>query len=328
MGCNHPLHAFKTGRLTENGKEEFLIASGSLDLLPYSSATKFTNEPFLNVPTKVIGHRRFLFDPLDIPCGHCVGCRMSHAKEWAVRCCLEKTYYNDEECLFLTLTYDNKHLPQDRSLCKRDLQLFWKRLRRAGYEFRYFACGEYGERYHRPHYHAIVFGLNLADLEYFSMSGNLSQLFRSKTLDELWPHGLIVAGYADNASMAYTAGYVEKKQNDPLWNSYKVKPFVVMSRKPAIGTRYFLEHGESIISSNKVYGDFGLSHSHSVPRHFIRKLSDADEIWAAGRSLVMKMRAERARDVEHAVYGCSDDNYLGFLKDELALMKLNEIERS
>lgn len=328
MSCNHPLHAFKTGRLTENGKDEFMIVSGSLDLLSYNQALKYTGEGSLNVPTKLVNGIRFLYDPIEVPCGHCVGCRMSHAKEWAVRCALEKLYYKDDECWFLTLTYDNKHLPNDRLLHKEHLQKFWKRLRKSGFNFRYFACGEYGETYGRCHFHAIVFGLKLDDLEFFQLSGSMSQLFTSKTLSDLWPYGLLVIGSADSASMAYTAGYVEKKQNDPKWDSYQVKPFVVMSRKPAIGTRYLLEHKESIMRSNKVYGNFGNTHSFSVPRHFLRKIGEVDEIWYSSRSVVMQERGKAAKDIEHSVYRCSDDNYIGFLKDEIALMKLEEIERS
>lgn len=328
MSCNHPLHAFRTGRLTENGKEEYIITSGEIDRLSYESAMNSVKGPLLSVHMENINGRRFLVDPLEIPCGKCVGCRMAKAKEWSVRCALERSYYPEDDCLFLTLTYDDDHLPKDGWLCKRDLQLFWKRLRKAGFRFRYFACGEYGETYHRPHYHAIVFGLHLDDLDFFSVSHSMSQLYVSSTLSGVWQNGLCVAGYADSGSIAYTAGYVEKKQNDPAWDSYAVKPFITMSRKPAIGTRYLLDNTRSIIGSNKVYGDFGNCHSYSVPRHFVRKIGQEDELWLAGRSAVMQERGKAAKSIEHCVYGISNDQYLGFVKDELLIQKLNKIERS
>lgn len=328
MSCNHPRHAFKTGRLTENGKDEYIVTDGSVDMLPFGDASKHIGELANQVHREVINGRMFLTDPIEIPCGSCVGCRMAHAKEWAVRCVLERDYFSQDDCYFLTLTYDNAHLPKDGQLNKRDLQLFWKRLRRAGYSFRYFACGEYGETYKRPHFHAIVFGLHLDDLRFFSLSDRKSTLFTSKTIEDAWPNGLSVLGYADIGSIAYTAGYVEKKQNDPDWSSYKVKPFVVMSRKPAIGTLYILDKKESIISSNKVYGAFGKSHSAPVPRHFIRKLGEEDEMWLKGRSLVAQEKAQRARVIEHCVYRCSDDDYLGFVKDEMCLQRLNNVKRS
>lgn len=328
MSCNHPRHAFKTGRLTENGKDEYIITRGDLDMLSYEDACKYTGSVLGNVHRENINGRWFLTDPLEIPCGSCVGCRMSHAKEWAVRCVLERDYYSQDDCLFLTLTYDDRHLPKDGQLCKKDLQDFWKRLRKAGYRFRYFACGEYGETNGRCHFHAICFGLHLDDLRFYKLSEREAALYMSPSLESIWGKGICVVGYADNASMSYVAGYCEKKQRDPKWNSYQVKPFVVMSRKPAIGTLYMIEHESSIVSSNKVYGAFGKEHSHPVPRHFIRKIGEKDEHWLQGRSLVMRERGEKARVIEHCVYHCSDDDMLGFIKDELALEKLNRIERS
>lgn len=328
MSCHHPLKAFDTGEVTENGKPLYMIVSGNRPILPYREACRFVGKQLKNVETSLIGNTLFLTDPIEVPCGHCIGCRMAHAKEWAVRCALEKDLYKDDECLFLTLTYDNKHLPPDGQLRKEDLQKFWKRLRKAGYTFRYFACGEYGETYHRCHFHAIVFGLKLEDLKFKELSHNMEPLYESKELTRIWSHGLCAIGYADSASIAYVAGYVEKKQNDPNWNSYKVKPFVVMSRKPAIGSNYLDKNEDSIIATNKVYGCFGSVHSAPVPRHFLRKIGSKDEMWLAGRSLVMKERGKVVKVTERAVFGCSKDWIIGEVKDELALMKLDKIERS
>lgn len=338
MSCNHPLHAFRTGRLTDKGKDEYFVASGDLDLLPLEVVMKKFNGPFNNAHVKristysengeLLGYRSFLDEYLEIPCGHCIGCRLARSKEWVIRLCLEKAYYPDDSCYFLTLTYDPLHMPKDNQLRKKDLQDFWKRLRKSGQKFRYFACGEYGENTHRPHYHAIVFGLDIKDLQAYSLSDKLSQLYKSKTIQDIWSNGLVSIGFADSASIAYTAGYCEKKQVAIDGSKDFVKPFVIMSRKPAIGTFYYLDNKEAIISSNKVYGDFGSSHTGSVPRHFLRKLGDEDEMWYKGRSAVMQKRAIKARDIEHAVYVCSDDDYLGFLKDELLLDKLSKLERS
>lgn len=97
------------------------------------------------------------FKPISLPCGKCIGCRLEHSRKWAVRCVLEASCHA-QNC-FVTLTYADEHLPPDGSLCKRDLTLFLKRLRksRPGQKIRYFACGEYGERLRRPHYHLILF---------------------------------------------------------------------------------------------------------------------------------------------------------------------------
>lgn len=84
-----------------------------------------------------------------VPCGHCVACRIAKSREWSIRLLGELGYWISS--CFLTLTYDELHVPL--SLKKRDLQLFWKRLRKAFYprKIKYFSCGEYGDQYGRPH---------------------------------------------------------------------------------------------------------------------------------------------------------------------------------
>ena len=47
-------------------------------------------------------------------------------------------------------------------LKKSDFQKFIKRLRKD-YDIKYFACGEYGDKTLRPHFHAILFGVNFSD---------------------------------------------------------------------------------------------------------------------------------------------------------------------
>lgn len=44
-----------------------------------------------------------------IPCGQCLQCRINHAKNWATRLELEAQSYNNVQ--FLTLTYDDEHVP-------------------------------------------------------------------------------------------------------------------------------------------------------------------------------------------------------------------------
>ena len=102
---------------------------------------------------------------MTVPCGKCIACRKAKAREWTLRMLHELDTSRD--ATFLTLTYDDDSLHVSpntgfASLCKRDLQLFFKRLRRAlpGLPLRYFSVGEYGDNTLRPHYHAIMYNLS------------------------------------------------------------------------------------------------------------------------------------------------------------------------
>ena len=80
------------------------------------------------------------FEHLQLPCSRCIGCRLEYSRQWAIRCVHESRLY-DHNC-FVTLTFDDTALfsrSNPFSLCKRDFQLFMKRLRkRFGSNIRYF----------------------------------------------------------------------------------------------------------------------------------------------------------------------------------------------
>lgn len=163
---------------------------------------------------------------LRLPCGSCLGCRMSRAREWAIRCSLELQVH--EESCWATLTYDDSSLPL--TLSKGDLSGWLKRLRSrvAPKPVRFFASGEYGERTSRPHYHAILFGVR-----------------DPSPIKATWPHGFVRVDPLSPAAIAYVAGYCSKKVG---WREecgeridystgelYDYQPpFVLMSRRPGI----------------------------------------------------------------------------------------------
>lgn len=155
------------------------------------------------------------------PCGQCSICRVKRRNEWTTRLILESL--TSPNPLFITLTYNDENL---KDLNKRDLQLFFKRLRKsiAPRKVRYFACGEYGELYGRPHYHAVVYGDVTAPEIY-----------------QAWQQGIVYVGKAEPASMRYVAGYVIKKQALP----HRPKEFILSSRRPGISyeaLKFFLKY--------------------------------------------------------------------------------------
>lgn len=147
---------------------------------------------------------------LQVPCGQCVGCRLERSRQWAVRC-VHESQLHKENC-FITLTYASEHLPPDSSLHYRDFQLFMKRLRKkfTGKKIRFYMCGEYGENFGRPHFHACLFGHNFDDLKLWKTQNNIP-LYRSKILEELWPFGHSSVGSVTFESAAYVARYIMKK---------------------------------------------------------------------------------------------------------------------
>lgn len=159
------------------------------------------------------------FSVYSVPCGKCPECRAKYQSEFAALSVLEA-----DACgtlAFLTLTYDNEHLPinlfmrlasgdydfamRDRgsycypwqlddwkkqgcmplpdddgglvcpTLNRKDVQYLMKRFRQDYFrrtgtrlDLRYSCFGEYGEKFHRPHYHLQIFGLPLDEVNRLS----------------------------------------------------------------------------------------------------------------------------------------------------------------
>ena len=106
-----------------------------------------------------------------VPCGWCVNCLMQRRREWAMRIQHELIYW--DKSAFITLTYDEVNVPYNdehtwMSLRKEHVQLYIKRLRKEIYpkKIKYFLSGEYGPKRLRPHYHAVLLGLDwINDME-------------------------------------------------------------------------------------------------------------------------------------------------------------------
>lgn len=189
-------------------------------------------------------------DPIKLACGQCIGCRLERSRQWAVRCVHEASLHS-RNC-FITLTYSPEHLPQDGSLNLRDFQLFMKRLRKKfGSGIRFFHCGEYGEKFGRPHYHAILFNFDFTDKVLCNSLSN-EPLYESETLKELWPYGISKIGSVTFESAAYVARYCTKKiTGKRALEHYTVidrstgevlqerRPeYATMSRRPGIGRNW------------------------------------------------------------------------------------------
>jgi len=183
-----------------------------------------------------------------LPCGQCIGCRLERSRQWAMRCLHESSLHDSNS--FITLTYDDSHLPSDMSLDYSHFQLFMKRLRKAVGKVSFYCGGEYGEQTARPHFHACLFGYDFPDKVYYSKSHAGDKLYSSKILNDLWGMGNCFVGDVTFASAAYIARYCVAKVNGDLAQSHyeyldadgvvhsRTPEFNHMSLKPAIGKRW------------------------------------------------------------------------------------------
>lgn len=190
-----------------------------------------------------------------VPCGNCLGCDLERSRQWAVRCMHEASLHLDN--CFLTLTYDDEHVPPAGSLDRRAFPLFMKRLRKAvaPRKVRYFYCGEYGERFERPHYHAVLFGFWPGDSVRCGARGGHG-VYRSDLVGEVWPYGFHEVGSVTFDSAAYVARYVTKKvRGEAAAEHYmavdgetgelfwREPEFSNMSRRPGIAADWFAKYG-------------------------------------------------------------------------------------
>lgn len=192
-----------------------------------------------------------------VACGQCIGCKLERSRQWAVRS-MHEAQLHEANC-FLTLTYDDEHLPESGSLDLRHWQTFAKRTRKALGPFRFFHCGEYGDLTGRPHYHAAIFGLDFAADRRIYTESRGNKLYTSDILDKLWPHGYAVIGALTFQSAAYIARYCLKKitgskaeqhyerVNETTGEVLVLKPeYTTMSRRPGIGSAWYAQFSSDV----------------------------------------------------------------------------------
>lgn len=182
-------------------------------------------------------------DGMEVPCGRCYHCRVAIRREWSVRMMHELHYHDD--ATFLTLTYSDEYLPARSSIVKDDLVKFFKRLRRTlSCKIRYYACGEYGRKTQRPHYHAIIFSLNRhRDFEHITRAWRYCD----------WNNSAVVEGslgLVEAKSIAYVAGYIEDKLENEQADAYyrelgREAPFRLSSK--GLGRSYVDQYSEQIM---------------------------------------------------------------------------------
>lgn len=264
MPCYHPLKAVRTNTMVD-GKQKIVFLKDDAD------------EHLLQKGEQ----------PLLIPCGQCIGCRLEYSRQWAIRCALEASLY--EHNYFVTLTYDDEFLPINdvvkydketgefisreikSTLVKRHLQLFMKRLRKRIKKVygctgvRLYGSGEYGSKNGRAHFHVILFNCPLK-LEFHHNEDGYTY-YTSEDIDKCWVTGEddpvpglsmgfhLVSDFSFKTA-AYVARYILKKHKGVDSSYYEengIAPeFSVCSRRPGIGRAYFDSNVDKIYNFDSI----------------------------------------------------------------------------
>lgn len=231
--------------------------------------------------------------PIEIPCNGCIGCKIKRSRDWAIRCVHEAKMHHENT--FITLTYNDDHLPKNNSLDHVDFQKFIRALRqKTKKQIRYYMCGEYGDKFARPHYHALLFGYKFPDEKLWTIRktrNSSNQVFRSKILEKLWSRNGKSLGFSETGtvtfqSAAYVARYIIKKQSQEIARErlaivdqdtgeliQRTPEYTKMSLKPGIGTSYYETYRDDIFPLDKIIlNTSGKVKEYSVPKYYREKL--------------------------------------------------------
>lgn len=215
------------------------------------------DEPW--TPAAMGGHTR------PISCGRCLGCRLEYSRQWAVRC-MHESAFHDRNC-FVTLTYEDAPVDLDY----RDFRIFMRRVRKMFPGCSFYMSGEYGEKNGRPHFHAVLFGVDFDDKVSLGKGASGSELFESTTLSKLWRLGFASVGALTFESAGYVARYVHKKMiSGGGVYAGSVGEFSRMSLRPAVGKRWFDQYGASDVLPDGRIVVNGVKAS--APRYYRREM--------------------------------------------------------
>lgn len=248
---------------------------------------------------------------VELRCGRCIGCRLTKARDWAVRINHEASLHQENS--FITLTYDPEHLPEYGSIDYDHWKKFMYRLRKhCRYhhekEIRFYMCGEYGtdKSQHadlgRPHFHAIIFGHAFTDDRVFFKMRDGHKTYVSESLARTWGKGHSEIGSVTMESAGYVAGYVTKKITGEAANDHYMRVdqdtgecFPIehekarMSRNPGIGKGWYEAFAQDLEKGFITVG----GKETSIPQFYKRVLEQrqpdiADRIQAEGETKRLK----------------------------------------
>lgn len=293
MPCNHPLVGLQYSKVLLNKQGEKYNAIKILNSEEISRYENFDNFEEWPSYAKWIweGKKRYKIKKvIQIPCGKCEGCRLDQAREMSIRCALESLEWKENH--FITLTYDDKHIPKTRdhirartneitgevheidneeenTLWYPDFQKFMKDLReywRTHYnhtDIRFYMCGEYGPKTNRAHIHAIIYNLPIEpeDLIPYTRNKYGQMRYTCPVIENIWKKGFVTVADVSWETCCYVAQYCTKKKGGTLYGEIKedfykrqgkMPEFTQCSRRPGIGKAYFEKNFWDIYKDDQI----------------------------------------------------------------------------
>lgn len=308
MVCFHPIKAFYPLFTNEDGKRylkfgrsRYLYGVESMEWLwkqendiNYRFSHSYDSDNPIPVYYSYDGEEIGL--NIQVPCGKCLGCRLDYARNWAIRSTNEAYMHNHfNNCAFLTLTFNDDMLLRREnpySLSRSAFTSWIKRLRKAiksqyNTEIRIMACGEYGSKHKRPHYHMLVYGFDFPDkyiYKYNKFGKNEVFYYRSDFLENVWrpahcsdSYGFSIIGDVNFESSAYVARYCTKKLFGAVAEKvYKSKEpeFLTTSRNKGLGYDYFKKFYREFVPRGYIMTTKGFKAP--IPRYYINCLKEID----------------------------------------------------
>lgn len=255
--------------------------------------------------------------PMLLPCNDCFGCRRKKAVQYGARA-VHETQINNVPACFITLTY--RDAPY--SLEHKHYQNFMKRFRERvpDLRLRQLMCGEYGDKYGRAHFHALIWGTDFMNdrRRFKQMSGYW--LYNSSLLDDLWGHGYCTISDVTFESAAYVGGYCFKKINgtrapdrqyyvDPFTGECRRKEYIIPSRNPALGIGWLQKYYQQVFERDErlVFED---GRSVPIPARYKKWCAEHHpKLYADWKSRMVKKIEEQQFDVISDLEGSDPARY-------------------
>lgn len=267
------------------------------------------------------------------PCGKCEQCRKRYASGWAFRIAEEAERLGS--AFFVTLTYENAPMryeipapepvrelwhpplcypkkkrrskftyyqPTKRLTCDIcHLQRFFKRLRKSNLakEIKYYAVSEYGGVTQRPHYHAIILGMDIVSflgVENWDLHCRGKLPFDGAVPCRVkdWIHGNVTIGMVNNASINYTLKYIQKGRKIPMYKGDDRQPEKsVMSKGMGLSyiTPAIYKYHRQNLELQYVINNEGMKIS--IPRYLKERLYDSAERRFVAELMIQREIEER-----------------------------------